>query len=107
MEKEVFIAEYERISAQVRELEEQLRSLRDEYINSNAPYPVGTKIKVIYPATAHDGAHEDCGIVQGWTIGPDDEVVPFLAKVKKDGTAHPTAKIYVCSWREHSYEVCD
>ena len=106
MEKEVFLSEFERISAQIEKLENELSLLKNEYINSNAPFPIGTKIKVSYPATKYEEAYEEYGIVEGWTIGLDDDVVPFLAKVKKDGTAHSTAKIYVCERRKPTYEAC-
>lgn len=106
MNKLDFLAEYEKISFQIRNLEDQLRSLSNEYINSNAPFPIGTKVKVSYPATKYEEAYEEYGIVEGWTIDADDDVVPFLAKVKKDGTAHQTAKVYVCSRRKPTYEAC-
>ena len=106
MKKEVFLVEYERISAQIRNLEDQLSSLRNEYINSNAPFPIGTKIKVSYQASKFEEAYEEYGIVEGWTLDPDDDVVPFLAKVKKDGTAHQNAKVYFCTRRKPTYEAC-
>lgn len=106
MKKEKFIAEYERISAQISKLENDLRSLKNEYINSNAPFPVGTKIKVSYAATNYEEAYEEYGIVEGWNLDFDDDLVPFLAKVKKDGTAHLTAKVFVCQRRKPTYEAC-
>lgn len=106
MKKEVFISEYDRISAQISELENKLNELRNEYINSNAPFPVGTKVRVSYAATQNTEAYEEYGIVQGWTLDPDDDVIPFLAKIKKDGTVHPTAKVYVYSRKKPTFEAC-
>jgi hypothetical protein len=40
--------------------------------------------------------YDEYGIVKGYEINnATDEVRPILVKIKKDGTAHPTARVYV------------
>lgn len=92
--------------AKLNALRKQLRDLDAEYIRSNSVIPVGTKVKIHYK---HYGAnyptgYDECGIVIGYEIY-FDEVRPIVAKMKKDGTAHATAKLYVSSTA--NVEVCD
>lgn len=107
MEKELFIAEYESISEKIRELENRLSVLRNEYITSNSPFPVGTKVKVSYPSPQDEKDFGAVGIVTGWALNMDDEVVPFLAKVKKDGTAHQTQSVFVANRLHPIFEACE
>ena len=92
--------------AKLNALRKQLRDLEAEYIRSNSTIPVGTKVKIHYK---HYGAncptgYDECGIVIGYEIYLD-EVRPIVAKMKKDGTAHATAKLYVSYTA--NVEVCD
>ena len=74
------------------ELQKQLMELKDEYVRTNSPLPIGTKVKVT------DGNDEiQFDILEGYRCEYDD-VVPIIAKLKKDGTKHATAHIYV-GWR--------
>ena len=80
-------------------LERQRVELRSEYIRSNSPYPVGTKLKV----TGRDGTIQ-YGIVKGYEINVWNDVMPVLSCIKKDGTAHPKNTLYV--WCGSTFEVC-
>jgi hypothetical protein len=77
-------------------LEQQMADLKKSYIESNSPWPVGTKVVVHHRQYGNFPAGDDeYGIVKGYEIAVTDEVRPILAKIKKDGTAHPTAIVYV------------
>ena len=87
-------------------LQKEMADLKFEYIKSNSKIPNGTKVKVHYK---HYGAncptgYDEHGIVLGYKIS-FDEVIPIVAKMKKDGTPHPTARLYVGSGS--SVEICD
>lgn len=108
-------------------LEQQMTDLKKSYVESNSPWPVGTKVVVHHRqydgnfpmgldfetggldpkihAISQTGYYE-YGIVKGYEINNGtDEVRPILAKIKKDGTAHPTARVYVrCN---ADVEMCD
>lgn len=71
------------------ELQRQLADLRDEYVRTNSPLAKGTKVKV---TNSFGGV--SYGIVEGYQCDWDD-VLPIVAKLKKDGTKHATAHIYV------------
>lgn len=84
MEQKDFVEKY-------MALEQQMADLKKSYIESNSPWPVGTKVVV-----HHRQYGDEYGIVKGYEINnATDEVRPILAKIKKDGTAHPTASVYV------------
>lgn len=87
-------------------LYQQIEDLNQEYIKSNSKIPNGTKVKIHYK---HYGAncptgYDEYGIVQGYKIY-FDEVVPIVAKMKKDGTPHATARLYVSATT--NIEICD
>ena len=87
-------------------LYQQIEDLNQEYIKSNSKLPNGTKVKVHYK---HYGAnyptgYDEYGIVLGYDICFDD-VRPIVAKMKKDGTPHATARLYVGSGS--NVEICD
>ena len=87
-------------------LYQQMENLKQEYIRSNSKFPNGTKVKIHYK---HYGANCPTGYdVYGIVIGYEiyfDEVIPIVAKMKKDGTAHATARIYVSTTA--NIEKCD
>jgi hypothetical protein len=92
--------------AKLNALQEEIADLKFEYIKSNSKIPNGTKVKVHYK---HYGAnyptgYDEYGIVLGYDICFDD-VRPIVAKMKKDGTPHATARLYVGSGS--NVEICD
>ena len=70
-------------------LYQQITDLQNEYVRSNSPLANGTKVKV-----TNSRGQVSYGVVLGYKF-EWDEVHPIVAKVKKDGTAHATARIYV------------
>lgn len=74
MNKQEYIEKHSQLSQQMKELEES-------YINANAPYPVGTRVKV----TGSNGKSR-IGIVKGSTISSfNEDVVPVLKQETNDG----------------------
>lgn len=74
MDKQEYIEKHKQLSQQMKELEES-------YINANAPYPVGTRVKV----TGSNGKSR-IGIVKGSTISSfNEDVVPVLKQETNDG----------------------
>ena len=92
--------------AKLNALKNEMADLKFEYIKSNSKFPNGTKVKIHYK---HYGAncptgYDECGIVLGYDIS-FDEVIPIVAKMKNDGTAHATARLYVSTTA--NIEKCD
>lgn len=77
------------INERIRNLRDELRIAQEEYVHSNSPIPVGTKVKV----------NKSIGILIGYEF-KYGEVKPVIAKIKKDGTPHASARIY-CFWNEN------
>ena len=73
MNKQEYIEKHNQLSQQMKELEES-------YINANAPYPVGTRVKV----TGSNGKSR-IGIVKGSIISSfNEDVVPILKQETND-----------------------
>ncbi len=72
-------------------LKGELMKLRREYINNYAPYPTGTKVRVV--------GTKDIGIVLGYEF-TYNTLRPLVAKMKKDGTAHATARLFVLTIKQ-------
>ena len=70
-------------------LQKQLADLKDEYVRTNSTLPNGTKVKV-----TNSLGEVSYGMVLGYKF-EWDEVHPIVAKLKKDGTPHAIARIYV------------
>ena len=74
MDKQEYINKHNQLSQQMKELEES-------YINANAPYPVGTRVKV----TGSNGKSR-IGIVKGSTISSfNADVVPIIKQETNGG----------------------
>jgi hypothetical protein len=67
-------------------LKGELMKFRREYISTYAPYPKGTKVRVI--------GTKDVGIILGYDFRYNT-LRPLVAKMKNDGTAHATARLFV------------
>lgn len=81
------------INEQILKLKGDLHALRKAYVESNSTIPAGTKVKVYSNA----GNERGVGILLGYEF-MDDYVHPIVAKMKKDGTAHKSARIL--GWRD-------
>ena len=85
------------INKQILELKGDLYALRKAYVESNSTIPAGTKVKV----HSKVGYKEEVGILLGYEFKYDD-IRPIVAKMKKDGTAHKSARIFV--WCDDAIE---
>lgn len=71
-----------------KSLEAQLNQLEIDYISSNSPIKIGTKVTILsIPVSYGSESKEDIGIVTGYQRNYHDEVIPVFSQLKKDGTA--------------------
>lgn len=95
MNKEEFQTKKNDINSKIRELKSQKIKLEKEYIESNAKYPIGSKVCITTPASTYIRLdnHESVVIpekkqyayIKGYNIGFYDTIDPLFSKVKKDG----------------------
>lgn len=94
MTKEEYIKKSDELKAQVNELNERLIEVKNEYIASNQPYPIGSKVRVTYPAWKVRGyvgeetiepERSECFYVSGYEIH-STHILPILMRIKKDGS---------------------
>ena len=97
MTKEEYKKEASVINKQILELKGILHALRKAYVESNSTIPAGTKVKVY----SNVGKERAVGILLGYEFMYDN-IRPIIAKIKKDGTAHKSARIYV--WYDDTIE---
>jgi hypothetical protein len=107
MTSEEFNKQYANLILQEQELADKKKALKKEFIDTNQPYPIGTKLKVMY-------GNKTVGI--GFVRGYDTMtkaygewgVIPILGKVNKDGTMHKTATLFIMHWfPDLKYEVIE
>lgn len=98
MTKEEFKAKTKEYYEKCDELRQQINALRElhgfdkaTYIDANKPCKIGDKVKV----------RNSIGIAVDFEVKGDDEVVPVLAKIKKNGSASQH-KIFV--WGSDTFE---
>lgn len=80
MNKEEFQTKKNDINSKIRELKSQKIKLEKEYIESNAKYPIGSKVCI----TTNESKRY--AYVKDYRIDSSDNIVPLFNKVKKDGT---------------------
>ena len=85
------------INEQILKLKGDLHAIRKAYVESNSTIPAGTKVKVY----SKEGKERAVGILLGYEFMHGD-IRPIVAKMKKDGTAHKSARIFV--WYDFTIE---
>lgn len=100
MNKEEFIAKKAIIQEKMDAVKREMMDLKQAYIDSNAPFPVGSKICIINPPfegwafdnreRIHIPERRRYAYIEGYTI-IFDEVYPKLKKAKKDGSMSKAA----------------
>ena len=80
MNKEEFQTKKNDINSKIRELKNQKIKLEKEYIESNAKYPIGSKVCI----TTNESKRY--AYVKDYRIDFYDNIEPLFNKVKKDGT---------------------
>lgn len=95
MKKEQFIREKTQIEDKIKSLKIQIEQLKQEYINSNAKFEIGQKVKIITPPhkfytlgnkegmTQHK---ERFAYIYGHRVDYKNDVCFMLKKAKIDGT---------------------
>lgn len=80
MTKEEFRIKKEIINSNIEELKNEMIKLEKEYIESNAKYPIGSKVCI----TTNESKRY--AYVKDYRIDFSDNIEPLFNKVKKDGT---------------------
>ena len=80
MNKEEFQTKKNDINSKIRKLKSQKIKLEKEYIESNAKYPIGSKVCI----TTNESKRY--AYVKDYRIDFFDNIEPLFNKVKKDGT---------------------
>lgn len=92
MTKEEYLAKVEKIEKQIDELKREKSELYQQYLDEHRnQWPIGAKVKVY---SKYRPNWCDYGIVVDVKVAGGD-VWPILAKIKKDGTAHATARLFL------------
>lgn len=99
MTKDEYIKAIEILDLRIKKTNAQKKIVRESYIKENAPYPIGTKIRLFLPKHFKGHGHVvqppcevevfigDYSVVNG-------KIEPKLYQVKKDGT-QSTARFYL------------
>jgi hypothetical protein len=80
---------------------EELKSIEEQFVKENMPYPIGTKVKVTY--TNIGGTYIEYGIVTGAElVEVANYVEPIIYMIKKDGTPFKYGKLHL--WTDTKVE---
>ena len=98
MDKKEYLAKKDNLQKQMAEIGKQMAVLKNEYLMSNQPYPIGTKLEVKH--TAPNGKTKvDVGYLRGYYISNcEHNVYMVLAAINKDGTPSKRNKIHIHYW---------
>lgn len=80
MNKEKFKSKKKILNSNIEELKNEMIKLEKEYIESNAKYPIGSKVCI----TTNESKRY--AYVKDYRINSLDNIEPLFNKVKKDGT---------------------
>lgn len=80
MTKEEFKSKKKILNSNIEELKNEMIKLEKEYIESNAKYPIGSKVCI----TTNESKRY--AYVKDYRINSLDNIEPLFNKVKKDGT---------------------
>lgn len=96
MTKEEFKSKKEIINSKMNELKNEMIKLEKEYIESNAKYPIGSKVCITTPASINTRLDnlesvtvpeiKQYAYVKDYIIDFFDNIEPLFRRVKKDGT---------------------
>lgn len=92
---------YEEFENKYTELRQAINDLKKEYIDSNSPFPVGSKVKV----RTSDGKVA-YGFIREYQMA-GYYVLPVIGKIKKDGTMHPTQNVWYQKWGGDKIEIAE
>lgn len=96
MNKEEFQTKKNDINSKIRELKSQKIKLKKEYIESNAKYPIGSKVCITTPTSVYTSLHDLTGVtvpetkqyayIVGYDISYLCDIKPLFKKINKDGS---------------------
>lgn len=105
MNKEEFKSKKKILNSNIEELKNEMIKLEKEYIESNAKYPIGSKVCITTPASTYTRLdnlesvtvpeRKQYAYVRDYKINFLDDIEPLFGKVKKDGTMS-NVNLYVC-----------
>lgn len=92
MNKEEFKSKKKILNSNIEELKNEMIKLEKEYIESNAKYPIGSKVCI----TTNESKRY--AYVKDYRIDFSDNIEPLFNEVKKDGTMSKMG-LYVWSYQ--------
>jgi hypothetical protein len=105
MNEKEFVAKREKLENTISEARKAIYALEKEYIATNQPFPIGTKVKVTTTNEFDSKGFHIFAIVRDYELC-GDVVKPVLAKINKDGSMHKSSNYWVSWWRKPVIEVC-
>ncbi len=83
MTQEEYTKKVHEIDKQMAALREKRIAIRNQYIEDNKPFPIGTKVRVLDKSNGS----VQYGFVVGYELSyVDSKICPKVRKMKKDGT---------------------
>ena len=108
MNKEQFTTKYRANQKAIAKIDEEQRELEKEYLATNQPFPIGTKVRITYPngkncfdhnfVNTNGGSNkrEIFGFIKEYMINfVDLTIEPKVAKIGKDGKACAYAEWHI------------
>lgn len=95
MTQQEFAAQVAELKAQSQKIHRQIVELRKQYIQENAPYKIGDKVKVEFAERCGQPKTVEYGFVKEINVEDDGKFIPDLYAMKKDGTAHKNKHLWV------------
>lgn len=96
MNKEEFKSKKEIINSKINELKNEMIKLEKEYIESNAKYPIGSRVCITTPASVYTSLHDFTGVtvpetkqyayIVVYDISYLCDIKPLFKKINKDGS---------------------
>lgn len=120
MNREEFTTKYRKNQKTLAEIYKEQRELEEEYLATNQPFPIGTKVKITYPSGKNcydhnsvntNGGSNKCeifGFIKEYVINfVDLSIEPKVAKINKDGKACAYAEWNIDFTENPIIEVCN
>lgn len=102
MVQEEFARKMAEAQARIEKAKKDMRELRKQYIEENAPYKVGDKVKIVTPAEPRWNKGEETvfAFIKSIEVSDDGMFTPELNAVKKDGTEHKNKRVWISWYRK-------
>lgn len=101
MTQEEYTKKDSEIDKQMAALRKKRVELRQQYIEDNKPYPIGSKVRVFDKSNGS----VQYGFVVGYELSYyDNKILPKVKKMKKDGTM---SQVNMCIWSCMTVEACN